>query len=750
MRRVERYTYRTVLVAATLLAGVALLAYLGLRRLNMDPRRAEIVRLENVHTQGFEFSDGALRSQGDEPAAFHLIDGQASIERDGFYVFQLRADTVPGAPAKLVVDFYGPGYDNADQEQFYQLLPGQHGVRVGGRFNAGQAPPAASFRVFYSGPEGLVLSDVRLAQLPAWRVYLERVLGLSLIFAGAYWCWLVAGWLLRSQENTAPVSKSGLLLAVMLVGCVRLLLQSALPYWSGDEYLYKSIASGIWAAGRSGIPESRQVLHDTNLPNLLYAYWIAPAFSMGESFYLAIRAINAFTMVLAMVPLYFIAKRFTSSRRALVAAVLGLALPSVFLGAFAVTEALYFPLFLLACHLLLVMMESRTARLSVLGFGLCLGALLNVRLNAVVLAPAVVLCTLLAQRGQWREWLRRPYWLLSLVVAGLVYVFLKHLLTQPASDGLGFYQNRSGGWASTAIRVALQDPAGTLKLVLGHLTLLGLPFAPAIAFVLALPWMREDDQAQAGRRDSSLALLLVVALSVALAIAFTLGVAPQDIGGLARWHSRYYFAALPLLVVLALMDTRAWSWTRAARIVYASSFFIFIASAIVFVVVLKLSANPWFGSIVDSMEAHWYKVTAWAFPWLLLGLVIAGMLVLLGRRVAAAALLLVWLAVANFGSLRVLAEGPGADDPQCGKLAYQLVSRAPGPVAAVVSGRESLVDNLFWLPYLPRESRFVEPGSSIDVSSLPGARYILSDPQVKITGAELTEHAGNCRIYRVN
>jgi len=729
---------------------VALCAYLGLRHLNMDPRRAEIVRLENVQAQGFEFNGGVLRSQGDEPASFHVVDGAASIESDGYYVFALKADTVPGAPAKLVVDFHGPGYDNPAQERQFQLLPGQQGVRVGGRFNAGQAPPSASFRVFYSGPQGLVLKDVRVAHLPTWRVYLERVLGLSLVIAGGYWCWLVATYLLRPREDSVPVPVSGLLLAMMVVGCVRLLLQCALPYWSGDEYLYKSIASGIWTAGRAGIPGPTQVLHDTNLPNLLYAYWVAPAFAMGESFYLAIRLINAFTMALAVLPLYFIAIRFMPPHRALVAAVLGLALPSVFLGAFAVTEALYFPLFLLACHLILVMLDKRPAWLPALGLGVCLGVLLNVRLNAIILVPAIVLCTSIAQRRQWHEWLRRPYWLLSLIVACVVYLLLKQLLTQPASDGLGFYQNRSGGWASTAIRVALQDPVGTLKLTLGHLTLLGLPFAPAIAAVLALPWMRVEGDEAARRRDYSLALLLVVALSVAMAVAFTLGVAPQDIGGLERWHSRYYFAALPLLVVLTLLDARGWTWTRAARIVYVGSFLAFVVSAIVFVVVLKLSANPWFGSTVDSMEAHWYKVAAWAFPLLLLCLLMAGALLLSGRRVAAVALLLVWLVIANLGTLRVLSEGPGADDPQCGKLAYQLVARAPGPVAAVVSGRESLVDNLFWLPYLPRESRFVEPGSTIDVSSLPGDRYILSDPQVTIIGAELIEHAGNCRIYRAN
>lgn len=736
--------------AATLWALIALLCYLAARDMNMNPRRAELVRLDNVQMQGFEAADGRLRSRGNDSASFHLLGGDAPFASNGYYVFSLKVGTVPGAPAKLVVDLYGDGYDSPAQERQFQLLPGQRDVRVSGRINAGQAPANATFRVFYSGPEGLVLEDLRVARLTAWRVYLERVLGLLLVIAGGYWCWQVAAWFLRPGQATASVPVTWLLLAVAFVACARFLLQVALPYWSGDEYLYKSIASGIWAGGRAGIPSSSQVLHDTNLPNLLYGYWIAPAFAAGENFYIAIRAINAVTMALGVIPLYFIALRFMQPSRALLSAIIGMALPSLFLGAFAVTEALYFPLFLLAVQLLLTLMDRQPPWYAPITFGICLAVLLNVRLNAIILAPAVVLCTLLAQSGDWRGWIRRPYWLASLVVAALGYLLLKHLLTNPDSDGLGFYQNRSGGWASTALRMAMQDPSGTLKMVLGHLTLLGLPFAPAIAATLALPWMRIDSEEAARRRNLMLAVLLIVALSVAMAIVFTLGVAPQDIGGLGRWHSRYYFAALPLLVVLALADPAGWSWTRNARVAYVGAFCVFIASAVLFVVIFKLSANPWFGSTVDSMEAHWYKVAAGLFPWLLLALLLAGAALMLGRREAAIALLLIWLGIANLATLKVLTDGPGADDPQCGRLATQLVARAPGPVAAVVSSRESLVDNLFWLPYLPREARFVEPGERIDVSELPGDTYILSDPRVTITGAELIEHTGNCRIYRAN
>lgn len=742
--------YSRALVVATLWVLLALVGYSGMRHLNMEPRRGEIVRLADVQMQGFEASEGRLRSVGDAPASFHLLGGSAAFNSGDYYAFSLKAATVPGAPAQLMVDLYADGYDSPSQERQFLLIPGQRDVHVSGRFNTDRAPASSTFRVFYSGPAGLVLSDVRVAHLPSWRIYLERLLGLLLIAAGGYWCWRFAEAAFGPATGVGAgyVPRSALVLAVALVACVRFLLQVSLPYWSGDEYLHKSIASGIWNAGRMGIPSSTQVLHDTNLPNLLYAYWIAPAFTVGEDFYIAIRAINAVTMALGVIPLYFIALRFMPKRRALIAAVLGMALPSVFLGSFAVTEVLYFPLFLLACHWLLGMMEAPSSWRVALLFGLCLGVLLNVRLNAIILVPGMLLCTLIAQRRAWRSWLRRPYWLGSLTVAGIAFLLLKHLLTNPDADGLGFYESRSGGWASTALRVALEDPAGTAKLLLGHLTLLALPFAPAIASVLALPWMRVDGAEASRRRDATLALLLIVALSVAMAIVFTLGVAPQDIGGLERWHSRYYFAALPLLVLLTFAEAKGWSWTRGARIAYVGSFLVLIVSAVLFVVVFQLAANPWFGSTVDSMEAHWYKVAAWAFPWFTGALLVIGTLMLMGRRSAAVALLLAWLAIGNLATLRILATGPGADDPQCGKLAYQLVARAPGSVAAVVSGRESLVDNLFWLPYLPREARIVEPGSEVDASTLPDDDYILSDPQVTITGAELIEHTGNCRIYR--
>ena len=98
-------------------------------------------------------------------------------------------------------------------------------------------------------------------------------------------------------------------------------------------------------------------------------------------------------------------------------------------------------------------------------------------------------------------------------------------------------------WAAGSIRscpTCTAQPAAA-----GHLTILSIPFSLALAAGVAilLPWRNQRTPAQV--RTTSLFLLLATAGAIGMAIVFTVGISPSDLGGLGRWHSRYYFSSFP-------------------------------------------------------------------------------------------------------------------------------------------------------------------------------------------------------------
>ncbi len=111
---------------------------------------------------------------------------------------------------------------------------------------------------------------------------------------------------------------------------------------------------------------------------------------------------NALFMSLAAVPTYLLARRLLAPGPSLAAAVLTVALPSFAYTGTVMTENVFFPLFLTAALMLVLVLEQPTWRRQLALFGL-VGLLFATRVQAVAFLPAIVIAPLLL------AWLgRRP------------------------------------------------------------------------------------------------------------------------------------------------------------------------------------------------------------------------------------------------------------------------------------------------------------------------------------------------------
>ncbi|WP_312318581.1 glycosyltransferase family 39 protein [Stenotrophomonas sp.] len=717
-----------------------------------SPRYANQLQAEAVQMDGFSVEGDGFRASGHHPS--HMLTGQFRLKPNHRYAFSFSIDAAPGAPAAVVVDLYGNGYDNPAQERSFRTRPGQTTGTWMEAIDVGpDVPDVVSLRIFYDGAPGLLISDIRVVEIPAWRIWVRHLLLLLALAAGVAFVAVVARW---TQEEEAapsvpPVPWAQLCALWLGVSLIRFVAVQLLPYWSGDEYAYKMIASGIWTGGgRAGIPGAEQIQHPTNLPSMLYPYLIAPSFAFGDAFYSGIRLINALVVSSGLIPAYLVARRILGHRLSLFVAVASVLLPGVFISAYAVTEVLYFPLYLWTVWSGLRYLERPGSVAAAIAFGVWIGVLLNVRLNGITLLIALLMAMALVslRERSVMQLLKRPTWLLVPPVSYLVFKGIS-INVSAADDGgsLGMYDGKLQGWHHTL----MSDMHGAVGLLLGHLTILAIPFALSLAggIALLLPWRNQRHPAP--QWNATLFLLLATAGAIGMAIVFTVGISPIDLGGLGRWHSRYYFASFPLLLALLFLPCPSREREPLAWYAYAGVIMAVLGAAAVFVMVLKLHASPWFGSTVDSMEAQWYRFSRWwlvGFSLLVLAIAAAreGWL----RRTLQLTLLAAWLVVGNAGTWRNLSSSPGAHDPGCGTLAQEIVAHEPGGVAVLGSNRREFVDNAFFLPNMPVFMRMLPDGGPVDGRTLADARYVLADAKIEVTHATRLKGTGSCSIYKVD
>jgi hypothetical protein len=203
----------------------------------------------------------------------------------------------------------------------------------------------------------------------------------------------------RSFARAVPIW-AWLTALVALSALVRLFfaLRIDAPWIVVDELIYSELARGI-AEG-----EGYSIRGETTYAyGFVYPLVIAPAYLLFDSLpqaYAAVKAINAVVVSLAAVPAFLLARRVLPAGLSLFAAVLAVALPSLLYAGEAMTENVFYPLFLVVMLLFVLTLERPTPARQLLLLAAC-GLAYATRAQALAFFPAIVLAPVLL--GSWRS-----------------------------------------------------------------------------------------------------------------------------------------------------------------------------------------------------------------------------------------------------------------------------------------------------------------------------------------------------------
>jgi hypothetical protein len=159
-----------------------------------------------------------------------------------------------------------------------------------------------------------------------------------------------------------------------------------------DELLYSKLAQSL-AAGNGLTVRGEEVFFPSPLPVLAEV----PAWLLGSgaTAFAVLKALNAALMASAVFPAYALARRFVRTWFAIVVATATVAAPAMLYHAYLMSEALAFPVFLLACATIVRAIESPSTRMELAVAGVSLVACLT-RLQFVVIPLAYLLTATVA------------------------------------------------------------------------------------------------------------------------------------------------------------------------------------------------------------------------------------------------------------------------------------------------------------------------------------------------------------------
>ena len=281
------------------------------------------------------------------------------------------------------------------------------------------------------------------------------------------------------------------------------------PFIMVDELIYSDLARSI-AAGDGlqvrDVPASGY--------SLVYPVLISPAYALFDSLpdaYAAVKTMNALFMSLAAVPTYLLARRLLAPGPSLAAAVLTVALPSFAYTGTVMTENVFFPLFLTAALMLVLVLEQPTWRRQLALFGL-VGLLFATRVQAVAFLPAVVIAPLLL------AWLGRRSLRVTIVRLGLLYgLFAGSAMLVLATQVVRGESLTNVFGAYAVVGDTSYDPGTVARFFLYHLAELDLYLGvlPFAAFVLLTLTARRLEPSLAPFLAAGIALTASVLLVVA-------------------------------------------------------------------------------------------------------------------------------------------------------------------------------------------------------------------------------------------
>jgi hypothetical protein len=304
------------------------------------------------------------------------------------------------------------------------------------------------------------------------------------------------------------------------------------PKVLGDELVYTGLAKGWSLHGEPLLRGALDVGHSTFYPLLL-----APAFHFaadGAAALEALKVINALMMALTAVPAFALARRVVPRNWALLVAALSVAAPWTGYAALALTESMFYPVFVAYAAVLVWTLErpSLPRQLATLGV---LAALVGVRAQGLTVALGTLAAILLFGwlAGDLRAAIRRFWPTLSVYTAGLA------IGVGAAAAGVVVPTGSYNVVFDSLTRVFGLLKWGGWNAVLLGLALGAVAFA---AFPVALRQMLRRDASSPVRATA------VVALSLSLSLLGSVALLSASPYGLDILHERNLFYVTPLLL----------------------------------------------------------------------------------------------------------------------------------------------------------------------------------------------------------
>jgi len=389
------------------------------------------------------------------------------------------------------------------------------------------------------------------------------------------------------------------------------------PWIAPDEMIYGLVGQSLWESGTLTIRDAAVPYYSLLTPALVGLPLTLGDVARGVEI---AQALQALAMSLVAVPVYLWGARLVGTRWALAAAVLAVLPPALWYGGLLMTEALFYPLVVAALLALARVLEQPTLERQGL-FLLLVSATGAVRLQALLLLPVLLVAVgLEAWFGRSARIVRRVAPLLVLV--GLSTAALLAVYASGRADLLGAYGELAQTTpASTGVLAQLTWHSGAVVVMTMGLPLL----ATATLAVLA-----------AVRGEANPSVRAFLAVTTAYVVLLVGQVSAFAVEYLDHVSERYVVTALPpLLLGLCLWIARG--GPRPAVVVLP----IVLAATAALVALPRSRVGTVFGAhdaltLLPLGDLADQGNLAFRGGLLTLGLVLAGVFILLPRRLVAA------------------------------------------------------------------------------------------------------------------
>ncbi len=560
---------RTALVLALL--GMLLLALHGLALPALNSRDDGTPLTEAPREErAFAAIPGVPGSYATDPeAAFRLLAFPVSLQSHTRYRACVPVKRA-AEQARLVVDFHGPGYDDAAQETRFDVGPTRRARQYCFDFDSAAPPADVVFRVMQDAGPSVEIGTPTLgpATLPAWMSRVDRVAltAAAALLVFACFLWLTQR-IIKAPEHRSTGLGADALMAVALVAvsayALAVAYSSAVPWVFIDEYSYAWLAKhdgDLALAARVGIVST---LAQSFLYFKVYGLAFASPLASAE----LAKALNVIFWLGAGAAAYIAAQRLLSRPLAAGFALVVLLSPWIIYVRVFMPEAMYVFVFWVCVAAFLWTWRSTDPRGEAL-LGAGLGALALVKSHAVLLLPGFLLGVAAALMIAGPPYLRTVVSICSragvLVIAYFgTKLLLTFLLTGSATgSALGGYGGEVArvsnllsepAHAATQVGMVLLRHAGIVVLMVGAALLAALTILSNSFSQLAAP-PEPKQQMTVLVAASALGLLASLMLITALFTVAVAGAGPHE--SILRTHTRYYGFLLPFVLLAGMAASR--------------------------------------------------------------------------------------------------------------------------------------------------------------------------------------------------